>query len=160
MRKFLPFLIIGLAFFASCSSGENTAERMEKHGNAFVMDYYSEETTPDNLEALLASEISKGNQPVLFFTAAWCGPCRKFKSFLPTPEMNEALKGSTLIVIDTDRDKNAQRLNARYGIRSIPTFIRVDKDGNVQEEMIGGKWGRRPAADQVAKVMKEFVAAG
>jgi len=64
---------------------------------------------------------------VIDFWAAWCGPCRTM-----APQFEQAarmLKGRALLA-KVDSDSNP-RLAARFGIRSIPTLIRLDRGTEV-----------------------------
>ncbi len=80
--------------------------------------------------------------PVLVdFWAPWCGPCR-----MMAPQFEQAarqLKGRALLVkVNSDE---APRTSARFGIRSIPTLVRID--GGVER---GRQSGAVPAAQIVA----------
>ena len=63
---------------------------------------------------------------ILYFSAAWCGPCRML-----APRM-EKLSGEGKInyqKIDVDSDTE---LSIKYGVRNIPTLILVDENGEAQ----------------------------
>jgi len=61
---------------------------------------------------------------VLYFTAAWCGPCKMFK---PTVQAVSAETGISINYIDVDQQQDTAQ---KYGISSVPTII-VENDGNV-----------------------------
>jgi thioredoxin 1 len=61
---------------------------------------------------------------VLYFTAAWCGPCKTFKPVVQ--EVNAEL-GLGISFIDVDQQKEMAQ---RYGVSSVPTII-VENGGNV-----------------------------
>ena len=62
-----------------------------------------------------------------YFTAAWCGPCQRFK-----PIMQElAAEGYHVATLDIDIHKD---LAEQYNIRSVPTIVIEDKiDGEEVE---------------------------
>lgn len=55
---------------------------------------------------------------ILMFSANWCGPCKSIKTWID--------KFSNVTVIDADEDHESVN---RYGVRSIPTFVKLDQDG-------------------------------
>ena len=61
---------------------------------------------------------------VLYFTAAWCGPCKMFK---PTVQAVSAEIGISINYVDVDQQTDIAQ---KYGISSVPTII-VENGGNV-----------------------------
>lgn len=60
---------------------------------------------------------------VLYFTAAWCGPCKTFK---PIVQEVQANMGINVNYVDIDV---SPELVMKYGITSVPTLI-IEHDGN------------------------------
>lgn len=61
---------------------------------------------------------------ILYFTAAWCGPCKMFK---PVVQQVQAELGVSVNIIDVDSQKD---LTQKYNITSVPTIL-VESNGNV-----------------------------
>jgi thioredoxin-like negative regulator of GroEL len=61
---------------------------------------------------------------LLYFSAAWCGPC---KALGPTVAQLQS-EGLDIQKVDVDQDKT---LSAQYGIRSIPTIVKVSTGGKL-----------------------------
>jgi thioredoxin 2 len=85
--------------------------------------------------------VSRSDLPVVVdFWAPWCGPCRQM-----APQFEQAaksLKGRALLV-KVNSDDNP-RTASRFGIRSIPTLLKLDRGREVARVA-----GARPAAQIV-----------
>jgi thioredoxin 1 len=60
---------------------------------------------------------------VLYFTADWCGPCKKVRPVVE--ELNRDQSYAKFQVIDVDSE---QELARKFEVKSIPTFIFI-RDG-------------------------------
>lgn len=66
---------------------------------------------------------------ILYFTAAWCGPCRMLGPIM------ESLSGQ-INYEKVDVDTNTE-LPIKYGIRNVPTLVLVDENGTELNRSIG-----------------------
>ena len=66
---------------------------------------------------------------ILYFTAAWCGPCRAL-----APRMEKLAGQINYEKIDIDSN---QDLSIKYGIRSVPSLVLVDENGNELSRLVG-----------------------
>jgi len=58
---------------------------------------------------------------VLYFTASWCGPCKKMR-----PIVEQMINdGSPIEILDADTELEFIK---KYNIRSVPTFILLNND--------------------------------
>jgi len=65
---------------------------------------------------------------ILYFSAAWCSPCKQF-----APIMEQI--GQTVPVEKINVDEQSD-LAATYGIRNVPTIL-ILKDGQVAQKFVG-----------------------
>jgi thioredoxin 2 len=78
------------------------------------------ELTDANFDAVAQA----AGQPMLVdFWAPWCGPCR---AMAPAFEQAGRTLAGRALLVKVNSDDNP-KLSARFGIRSIPTLVRIDK---------------------------------
>ena len=66
---------------------------------------------------------------ILYFTAAWCGPCKTLGPII------ESLSGQiNYQKIDVDND---QDMSIKYGVRNVPSLILVDEKGETLNKLVG-----------------------
>ncbi len=116
---------------------------------------------PSELPALLATEAgrakSKSQKPFVYVWASWCGPCQKLKASLDDPRMVDAFRGTYIIKVDLDEEKDG--LDAA-GIKAgaIPLFVEIDERGKPTGRRIdGGAWGE-DVPENMAPPLKKFFA--
>jgi thioredoxin-like negative regulator of GroEL len=69
---------------------------------------------------------------LIYISSTWCGPCKQFG-----PVMDKvAASGIPLQKLDADRDQNEVM---KYGVRNIPTVVKVDSSGNAIGKFVGAK---------------------
>ena len=68
---------------------------------------------------------------IIRFTASWCAPCKAMASILEEINTNIPIE-----VVDIDAQ---QDVAIEYGIRGVPTLVKVDNNGNITGRMVGVK---------------------
>lgn len=70
---------------------------------------------------------------LLYFGAEWCASCKALK---PTVEREIPATGYEFKYVDMDSDEGAYMADD-FGIRSLPTLILVDEQGNEVKRAVG-----------------------
>jgi thioredoxin 1 len=70
---------------------------------------------------------------IIRFTASWCQPCKALASILEEANTNFNIP---IEVVDIDVH---QEVAIEYGIRGVPTLVKIDENGNVAGRMVGVK---------------------
>jgi thioredoxin 1 len=74
----------------------------------------------------LENELKINNmKKVLYFSTAWCGPCKTFK---PVVQQVSQETGIPVTYIDADQDQETAK---KYSINSVPTIVIVDAVGSI-----------------------------
>ena len=69
---------------------------------------------------------------ILYFTASWCQPCKQL-----SPTMSKLMSnGMNVQKIDVDTDTE---YSAKYAVRSVPTLLLVDGNGNILNRLTGNR---------------------
>ena len=70
---------------------------------------------------------------ILYFTAEWCGPCKKTRPIVE--ELNKDLSLTNIRIVDVDSE---MELAKKFEIKSVPTFI-VIKDNEEINRVVGAQ---------------------
>jgi thioredoxin 1 len=71
------------------------------------------------------------NKGIIYFSAPWCGPCQQLG-----PKIDELIsEGVNVKKVNIDYDTQLVKL---YDIKSVPTLILTDLQGNKIKQMQGG----------------------
>lgn len=68
---------------------------------------------------------------LLKFSATWCAPCKALSKTLEGKDL-----GVLIHPVDIDMDPE---LTAKYGVRSVPTMVLVDDEGNAVKTLTGAR---------------------
>ena len=81
-------------------------------------------------ESMSEVKVPKGNV-VLYFTAEWCGPCKRLKPVMESV----AQKSPKIKLVIADVEQNP-KLSTKYKVTSLPSLYFL-KDGVVVDELHG-----------------------
>jgi thioredoxin-related protein len=93
------------------------------------------------------TKAKKSNKPILMlFTGSdWCPPCKLLKKdFFNSTQFKSKSKDFVLLLVDFPKNKDLisdtqeaqnKELNKAYGVRSLPTLIAVNHNGNVIDKI-------------------------
>ena len=133
MKKgFLLGVVVMAGGFLSCqghSKGETQVESKE----------YTE-MTPNVVEEVPVYKVengriipTNGRPTIVDFSATWCPPCKQLKPIFE--KLADEFHGRiNFITIDVDENPE---LSVSYGVQSRPMMVFLDKEGQIQDMLIG-----------------------
>jgi thiol-disulfide isomerase/thioredoxin len=84
----------------------------------------------------LAKDTSTDMKKILYFSAAWCGPCRQMSAVIADTFETHPGIGDTYSLERVDVDTEPER-SSRMGIRGVPTLIILNEQGQEESRKIG-----------------------
>jgi len=66
------------------------------------------------------------------FSASWCGPCQ---SYAPVWDKVKAEITEGVEYVEVDIDKDTSGLAAQYQVRSVPTTVIIQENGEIKKEV-------------------------
>lgn len=139
-------VVFGLFFFAIICYGCNNSEK------PLLVELVETKNIP--LHNLIESTVQDSKTPILYFSADWCRPCLRFRKSLRNELVGDALKDTRLIRVDVDTDPLG--LAVTFGVQSIPTFIKLDENGNTIARITSAAWDD-DVPENIAPVMTELI---
>lgn len=132
MKKgLLLSLVLVSGFFLSCQGNSRKdaipdEDRVEMSPNE-VVDVPSYKVEEGKI-------IPTNGQPMIVdFSATWCPPCRQLKPIFE--KLAEEFRGRiTFVTIDVDENP---AIAQAYGVQSIPMLVFLNKDGQIQNTLVG-----------------------
>lgn len=132
MKKiFLLSMVIASSLLFSCK-GNAKPEAIPDEANV--------EMTPNEVVEVPQYKVvdgrimpTDGKPMIVDFSATWCPPCRQLKPIFE--KLAEEFRGRvTFVTIDVDQNPE---LSQAYGVQSIPMMVFLNKDGQIQNTLIG-----------------------
>lgn len=112
----------------------------QTQGREAVADEEHIEMAPNEVTELPLYKVEDGrikplhNRPMIVdFSATWCPPCRQLKPIFE--KLAEDFKGR-IDFVTIDVDDNPE-ISQAYGVQSIPMLLFLNKDGQIQDTIIG-----------------------
>ncbi len=140
-------LLAGLLTAGLTSCGSSTT-----HPTKAVVTDYARADDPQALAQFVRSATAAHRVPIVYFYADWCGPCRRFRAALPSEQVDEALKQAAIIKINVD---SCRELAAYYHVTAVPTFVKVDAQGEPLASITSAKW-QEDEPGEIAPVMAKL----
>lgn len=117
MMKKIFFILFTIALSANAFSQAST-EVIHLDDNSFKQQIFDYENNKE--------WAFKGDKPVIVdFYATWCGPCKRVAPVLAKLQKEY---GGDIQIYKVDVDKSPQ-VSAAFGIKSMPTFLFIPKEG-------------------------------
>lgn len=96
----------------------------------------------------------RGLKPFVLMYADWCSPCHAIKKHIKNPLMQDAFKGTYIILINVD--EWSDEIKGKYFVRGIPTFFEINSAGEPSGKKIdSGAWEDNTPSE-MAPVLNKF----
>lgn len=133
MKKTILFSAILVSGCLLSCGGNSKAEEA-------VPDEEIVEMTPNEVVSVPSYKVvdgrivpTDGKPMIVDFSATWCPPCRQLKPIFE--KLAEEFKGRvTFVTIDVDENPE---LSQAYNVKSIPMMVFLNKDGQIQNTIVG-----------------------
>ena len=174
-KAILPVILTLVLLLAGCFAGPEPPDG--KSPTALVEGTQAGDRAPDfQLQNLDGQTVSLGNlqgKPVLInFWATWCSPCRSEMPYIQEIYEEWADKGLVVLAINIGENSakaeefmqnynlsftvlldTKQDVAQRYNISGIPTTFFIDKDGIIQDKVIGAFQNKTQIETRLSKIM-------
>jgi cytochrome c-type biogenesis protein len=81
-------------------------------------------------------QTPQGKARILEFQSAYCPSCARMATVMRDVEQRCSVDADTILPVAVDEPRG-EALAARYGVRAVPTFVRVDARGEEVERSVG-----------------------
>jgi len=107
---------------------------------------------PPRIEDAIAQANASHKPLVLEFYTSWCHPCQEFAKTTLVDKRVEAALGDVMFVRYNTEVAPGDAAGTRYKVSSFPTFITVDKQGEVVSRHSGMQTGEAGVKDFLAMI--------
>jgi peroxiredoxin len=165
LKLILAIILVSGLLITSCGSNPNSPA-------AAVGNPAPEFQLPDLDGQAISLNDLKGKPVLLNFWASWCGPCRSEMPYMQEiheewsgdglvlltinigeglPQVQEFLQKRNLslpVLLDTQNNVAEQ-----YGVQYLPTTFFIDKDGIIQEKIVGAFKNKTQIETRLSKII-------
>ena len=130
-KSILLSLVLVSGCLFSCQAQAKTDAVVNEENIEMAPNEVVEEPVFKVVDGMIKPE--NGRPMIVDFSATWCPPCKQLKPIFET--LAEEFKGRVDFVT-VDVDENPQLAQA-YGVQSIPMMVFLNKDGQIQNTLVG-----------------------
>ncbi len=121
-------VLLGASFSILAPGCVNENEVLNESGVEWLTSY----------DGALNLSRESGKPVMICFWAVWCSACEKYShETFSDPVVVKTLEEGFIIPLTIDVDNDQDGIASMYGVRSIPTTLIVDSDGNVLNRWVG-----------------------
>ena len=130
-KSILLSLVLASGCLLSCQAQAKTDAVVNEENIEMAPNEVVEEPVFKVVDGMIKPE--NGRPMIVYFSATWCPPCKQLKPIFE--KLAEEFKGRVDFVT-VDVDENPQLAQA-YGVQSIPMMVFLNKDGQIQNTLVG-----------------------